>query len=118
VTAGTSTDWIDRIALHDGRREALLVQGVPVDYASLVSRAVETAERLGALGVESGDLVAVLAPPSAAGVALIHALLDRRIILLPLNGRLSERELRDALERTRARFLIVARGIDDRFFFG
>ena len=113
MTSGTSTDWIDRIALHDGRREALLVQGVPVDYASLVSRAVETAERLGALGVESGDLVAVLAPPSAAGVALIHALLDQRIILLPLNGRLSERELRDALERTRARFLIVARGVDD-----
>jgi len=113
LKAETSTGWIDRIARHEGRREALLVEGNRVDYASLVSRAAETATRLQALGVAPGDLVAILAPPSAAGVALIHAMLEQRIVMLPLNGRLSEIEQRDALERTRARFLVVTRGVDD-----
>jgi O-succinylbenzoic acid--CoA ligase len=113
LNAGTGTGWIDRIARHEGRREALLAPGNTVDYARLVARAAETAARLRALGVEPGDLVAILAPPSAAGVALIHAMLDQRIVMLPLNGRLSEIEQRDALERTRARFLVVTRGVDD-----
>lgn len=109
VTSG----WLDRVARHEGRREALLVEGIPVDYASLVASSVATAECLHTLGVEPGDLVAILAPPSTRGVALIHAMLDRRFVIFPLNTRLSEIELRAALEATRARFLIVARGADD-----
>lgn len=113
MTAGIESGWIDRLARHRDAREALLVLGTSIDYASLVARSAATAERLHALGVEPGDLVAILAPPSATGVALIHAMLDQRFVMLPLNGRLSEREQREALERTRARFLFVARGVDD-----
>ena len=113
MSAGTDSGWIDRLVRHDEGREALLVRGNSVDYASLVARSLATSARLHAIGVEPGDLVAVLAPPSSEGVALIHAMLDQRFVALPLNGRLSEREQRDALERTRARYLLVARGVND-----
>lgn len=113
MSAGTESGWIDRLARHADEREALLVKGKSVDYASLVARSAAAAESLQLLGVEPGDLVAILAPPSLEGVALIHAMLDRRFVMLPLNGRLSESEQRDALERTQARFLLVSWGVDD-----
>ena len=60
------------------------------------------------VGLEAGDVVAVLAPPSAAGVALFHALLSRSIVLLPLDGRLVERERIEALRESGVHTLVVA----------
>ncbi|MEZ4290475.1 MAG: class I adenylate-forming enzyme family protein [Myxococcota bacterium] len=81
-------------------------------YAGLARAVDGTAEALDAHGLRAGDLVAVLAPPSAAGVALFHALLDRRIVLLPLNARLREPEQAEALARLRPTALIVGAGVD------
>lgn len=108
----SGSGWLQRLEGHRGDREALVVEGRSIDYAVLTARSSATAERLQALGVEAGDLVAVLAAPSAAGVALIHAMFDRSFVMLPLNLRLTEREQREALARTHARFLIVAEGGD------
>lgn len=112
MTGFTEPGWIEGLARHGADRVALLADGVSVDFESLAARSASTANRLHTLGVESGDLVAVLALPSVAGVALIHAMFDQQIVLFPLNGRLSESEQRDALESTKARFLIVAQDVD------
>jgi O-succinylbenzoic acid--CoA ligase len=111
-TSAISLGWLDRVARHRGEEEALLVQGTSIDYTTLVARSRSSAARLRSLGVEAGDLVAVLAPPSSAGVALLHGVLDGGFVMLPLNQRLSESEQADALIRTHARFLVVARDVD------
>jgi O-succinylbenzoic acid--CoA ligase len=104
--------WLNRLAHHRGEGEALFVAGTSIDYATLVTRANATAEQLRILGVAPGDVVAVLAPPSAAGVALIHGMLDRGFVMFPLSQRLSEREQSDALARTHTRFLVISHGVD------
>lgn len=112
VDSVPGTAWIATLARH-GDCEALACDGLSVGYAALATAATMAARGLAVLGVESGDIVAVLAPPSRAGVALIHAMLDQRIVLLPLNERLSEDELEQTLERTGARFLLTAREGDE-----
>ncbi|HPG24075.1 MAG TPA: o-succinylbenzoate--CoA ligase [Myxococcota bacterium] len=104
--------WGARLASWGVDREALVVDGRSLSYAGLARAVDETAEALDAHGLRAGDLVAVLAPPSAAGVALFHALLDRRIVLLPLNARLREPEQAEALARLRPTALIVGAGVD------
>ena len=76
MTAGTETGWLARLAPHEACREALLFAGISIDYPTLRASSVAITHRLRALGVEAGDLVALLAPPSSSGVALIHAMLD------------------------------------------
>lgn len=115
----TARGWISRLAMHDPASEALLDDSssnasASIDYARLVSIATSMAQRLDELGLVEGDLVAVLAGPSVAGVGLIHAMLDRGLVLLPLNARLTEREHEALLRRSNARLLISARCEDDR----
>ena len=104
-------DWLPRLEKLEAT-EALFVDGETISYSRLSQAAERAARELDGLGVEAGDLVAVLASPSAGGVALIHGLLDRRFVLLPLNLRLTEEEQAEALRQTRARFLIVGPGVD------
>jgi O-succinylbenzoic acid--CoA ligase len=102
-------DWIEKISRQGDGRPALRFGAVRVDYRELAERAEAMRRRLSVLGVEEGDLVAILAPPSIEGVVLLHAMLASGIVILPLNARLSEAEQRDAIESTRARFLVVPR---------
>ena len=74
--------------------------------------AAGAAARLAGLGLRAGDLVAVLAPPSPAGVVLFHALLERGIALLPINARLAEPEIVRALVDTQASALFVSDAVD------
>ncbi len=99
--------WLDRLAGQGAGREALVVAERRLDAVALAERASGLAGRLEAVGVEAGALTALLAEPSAAGVALIHALLDRRVVMLPLNLRWTEAEHRAALESHRLDWLVV-----------
>ncbi|MFO0690157.1 MAG: o-succinylbenzoate synthase [Myxococcota bacterium] len=106
--------WLARWGRSSGSpdRAALVFEGRRFDSAALQA-AVERAERaLAAAGLEAGELVAVLAPPSPAGVALIHAMLERRVVLLPLNARWTEAELAGALAATRPAALVVTDALE------
>jgi O-succinylbenzoic acid--CoA ligase len=109
--------WIQGLAARaesvGSQPRALEFGGGRVDYAELAISARATRVSLLRLGVEPGDLVGVLAPPSIAGVVLIHAMLDLGVVFLPLNARLTEGEQRDALASADARFLLVEDGTTD-----
>jgi O-succinylbenzoic acid--CoA ligase len=119
-TQDRTRGWLERLARRGGGREAVLVDPSPLggeavvalDHVALAARAAVLAEALEAFGARAGDLVAVSMRPSPDGVALVHALLDRRLVLLPLHLRWTEREQSEALRRAGARFLVVG-GDDD-----
>jgi len=100
-------DWIAGLAGLGDAREALRFEGRPIGYGELGAAVTATADRLIALGIEPGDLVAVLAPASVEGVVLIHAMLATGVVMLPLNARLAEIEQREAIDSTAARYLVV-----------
>lgn len=100
-------EWLDGLASHGDASLALRAGKVTLSWAGLAARGRACVDALDAAGVRAGDLLAVLASPSAEGVALIHAALAARVPMLPLNGRLSEPEQIIALESSRARFLVV-----------
>ena len=100
-------DWIARLANLGDTHEALRFKGRRLSYAELGAAAKATADRLIALGIEPGDLVAVLAAPSVEGIVLIHAMLATGVVMLPLNARLTEAEQREAIASTAARYLVV-----------
>ncbi|MEZ4278379.1 MAG: o-succinylbenzoate--CoA ligase [Myxococcota bacterium] len=104
--------WIAQIASHPGDREALVFADRAHSWSELVRAARATADRLAGIGLRAGDLVAVLAPPSPAGVVLFHALLERRIVLMPVNTRLTEPEIVRALAGAAVSALFVSDAID------
>ena len=99
-------DWIEGFEAHGPSRVALEFGEERMDYAELSAASRAARDALSLVGIQQGDLVAVLAPPSLAGVALIHGMLQSGIVLLPLNARLSERELLLALQASGARALV------------
>ncbi|MEZ4331907.1 MAG: AMP-binding protein [Myxococcota bacterium] len=105
-------DWLAWTADRHAAREALVFAGRRFSYGALARAARATGEALARAGIEEGDLVAVLASPSPQGVTLIHALLERRAVLLPIHARLAAPEIEQVLERTRPVALIVDETID------
>jgi O-succinylbenzoic acid--CoA ligase len=89
-------------------REALIFEGRAITYGVLAERVHGLVGALGAAGIRPGEVVALLAPPSAEGVVLIHALLDLGVVMLPLNLRLTEGELAAAIESARASRLVIS----------
>lgn len=100
-------DWLADLAAGGAASEALRFRGEVLSWAALAEAAAATVESLAGHGVARGDLVAVLASPSPAGVALIHALLATGVPMLPLNARHSEVEQQQAIVESHARFLIA-----------
>ncbi len=98
-------------ALRDhGRAEAIRMGTASLTWSALAEASRGMQAALEGAGVERGDLVAVLAPPSLEGVALLFAALDLGVPMLPLNARLSEIEQAQAVVESHARFLVVAPG--------
>ena len=100
-------DWIAGLEAWSDARAALRFGEHEIGYGVLGAAARRTADRLLALGVEPGDLVAILSPASLEGIVLIHAMLGSGVVFLPLNARLSEHEQRDAIAGTAARYLVM-----------
>lgn len=107
---GAETSLLDAAVRNRGACEALRLNGTSLTWSGLAEAVRRIQGALGEVGIERGDLVAVLAPPSIEGVALLFALLDLGVPMLPLNARLSAVEHTQALVDTHARFLVVAPG--------
>ena len=89
-----------------GDRPALFAAGKVINYRELASRVSETERGLGTLGVGSGDVVAVLLENGLAFAEILHAVAQRGATLLPLNVRLTPRELAFQFGESGARVLI------------
>jgi O-succinylbenzoic acid--CoA ligase len=102
--------WLRARAAATPDREALLHAGRSISYAELLDSAEALADGLGELGVEPGDVVALLLPNGPDFVRLVHAIQLRGAILLPLNWRLTPAELGYQLRDSAARLLLHAPG--------
>ena len=103
-----AASWRAVLEGHGTDRVALVCEGRSLRYDELACEVAALADRLEAEEVLAGDMVALLAPPASEAVVLIHALLDTRAVMVPLNLRLTEAELASHLEASRARWLVVA----------
>ena len=81
------------------------------DYAGLRDLARAAGRHLESLGARPGDRVAALFPNCHLYLAVYFASLLHRFVLVPLNVRLSERELRAILEHSGARLVIGDPGL-------
>jgi O-succinylbenzoic acid--CoA ligase len=101
---------LEKRARMSGDQPALFAAGRWIDYRELASRVNETERGLGALGVGRGEVVALLLENGLAFAEIAHAVAQRGAILLPLNTRLTPRELALQLEGSAARVLIHGTG--------
>lgn len=100
--------WQEEIESRGPEREALWVNGRSFSFLE-IARAVEAfGDGLASEELVAGELVGLLAPPSGEGFVLIHALLDRGVVMVPLNLRWTAAELRSAIESADLRWLIVS----------
>lgn len=83
--------------------------GASLSYRELDAEADATARRLASLGVRAGDRVATCLHNGALAAILPHAVLRLGATLVPLNTRLTTRELAWQLERAEARVAVVDR---------
>jgi len=100
--------WRQRIESWGSDREALLFEGRSLSFPEIAEAVDGLVDGLASRGVEAGDLVGLLAPPSIGGFVLIHALLDRGVVMVPLNLRWTAAELRSAIESAGLGWLIVS----------
>lgn len=98
------------IAYHATRtpeREAVLYGDERVTFAQLLDRAQRVGGGLKALGIESGDIVAVMMKNSAAFLDLALGTSHVGAIFLPINFRLSNAEAAYIVRDSGARLLLV-----------
>jgi len=102
--------WLAARARLSGSHAALEIDGATIDFAELHRRALAAAAALRTRGVGPGDVVAALLPSGAPFVELLHATCLCGAVLLPLNLRLTPRELAHPLREAEARLLVHAAG--------
>jgi o-succinylbenzoate---CoA ligase len=99
-------DWLKRSTENHTKHPALEWQDGQWSFGELDQQADQLARRLAALNVCAGERVALLAANSPAYVAFVHALTRLGAVLVPLNIRLSEKELSWQLSDVRATLLV------------
>ena len=92
-------------------RPAVSFEGTELTYAQTWERCRRLAGGLRALGLDRGDRVAVVAQNSHRYLELYQAVPSAGLVLVPLNHRHADRELRYALEDSGAKVLFTAREI-------
>lgn len=102
--------WLEARAALSPDQPALTLNGITLTFADLAARARDLGLRLRALGVRDGDRVASLLPNGLPFVELVHALPLCGAALLPLNVRLTSRELAFQLEDARPVLLVHGDG--------
>jgi O-succinylbenzoic acid--CoA ligase len=105
---GMTSTWRAELGAWGVDREALWLDRRSIGFDELASDVDDCTAMLDSAGLVAGDFVGLLAPPSRAGFALIHALLDRGIVMVPLNLRQTATELRSAVEAAGLRWLFVS----------
>ena len=91
-----------------GEREALISARRRVTYAELGTQAHAIAAGLGALGVEKGTHVGLLAPNWPEWLAIAFGVWERGGVLVPISTLYRPRELRHALELADVELLVSA----------
>ncbi|HVB96544.1 MAG TPA: o-succinylbenzoate--CoA ligase [Chloroflexota bacterium] len=86
-------EWLRQRTRLTGSRLAVIAEEVTWTYRELDERATYTAGQFAALGVTSGDRIAILSWNCPEYVVVVHALARLQATLVPLNARLSETEL-------------------------
>ena len=94
-----------------GGRPAVRFGTAELTYAETWARCRRLAGALRGLGLERGDRVAVVAPNSHRYLELYQAVPGAGLVLVPLNQRHADAELRYALEDSGARVLFAARPV-------
>jgi long-chain acyl-CoA synthetase len=92
-------------------RPAVRFEDVELSYAETWERGRRLAGALRALGVQRGERVAVVAQNSHRYLELYQAVPGAGMVLVPLNPRHSDAELRYALEDSGAKVLFAAREV-------
>ena len=105
----TFADPLNRARQQFPDRVGVVADNVRLTYAETWSRCRRLAGALSQLGVEPGDRVAILAANSHRYLEAYLAIPASARVLVPLNTRHSEPELRYALEDSGARVLIADR---------
>jgi len=103
----TLGDLTAKRAKLSGSREALVFDDVRLTYAQLHDRSVRLARALRARGLGSGDRLAVLAENSHRFMELTFAAAHAGLVFVPLNFRLTKRELAFMLEDSGAQALFA-----------
>ena len=102
--------WLASRARISAAHPALEIAGEAISYGELQRRARSAAGRLRALGVGPGDVVATLLGNGAPFAELLHAAALGGAVLLPLNVRLTPRELARQLRDAGADLLLHGGG--------
>jgi fatty-acyl-CoA synthase len=102
-----AASWIARHAARAGARPAVADAERRLDYAQLEHRIARLAGWLAARGVERGDRVAFLLVNRTAALETVFASARLGAIALPINTRLSPREVCFLLDDARPRALVA-----------
>jgi long-chain acyl-CoA synthetase len=94
-------------------RPAVTCGEAQLTYAEMWDRCRRLAGALRALGVEEGDRVAVVSPNCHRYLEVYQAIPGAGMVLVPLNHRHSDAELRYALEDAGAKVLFAGRPVND-----
>jgi o-succinylbenzoate---CoA ligase len=101
-------DWLAHRARISAHQIALIQGQQQWSYRELDQAVAGYAAQLAAAGVKAGQHVAVLMPNRFEYICLIHALARMGAVLVPLNIRLAEPELRWQLQQANCAFLICS----------
>ncbi|WP_236011708.1 o-succinylbenzoate--CoA ligase [Alicyclobacillus fructus] len=98
-------DWLSQHAERRPARLALISEGRAITYAELYAAARFAAARAFAMGVRPGDRVAVICHQGRIHALCLHALMQIRAVMVPLNWRLQPSELAYQVEDCGATFI-------------
>jgi len=99
--------WIERHAERRPRRIALIDEARSLDYAALHERILRCAGLLRAAGIGRGERVAIVAGNRSAYLEVVFAAARLGAIAVPINARLTARELRFLLGDCEPRAALV-----------
>ena len=105
--AASFPDWLRSRSSSSPDRAAFSADGQRWSYAELDAAVTTLARKLASHGVREGDRVAALLHNQPLAAMLPHAMLRLGATLVPLNVRLTSREIAWQLSNVAARFVIV-----------
>ncbi len=105
----TVAEWIRRAAHWHGDKEALISKQRRLTYAEFNARANRQVHAIQALGLVKGDRIAVLLNNTTEAVEAAAAAAKGGFVHVPINVRLSAREIGEILHHSGARTLLIDR---------
>lgn len=100
-------DIIGQAVVHFGNSPMLRMAGKTISFIECDKQAHQIANNLCRRGIDTGDIVAIVAPNSPEIVQLLLGLLKAGIIAAPLNNRFPDERLSRTLEKLRPRLIVT-----------